>query len=151
MSSIEQFLTAVFELRPSRRKAAAMERVRAAAEDVFWQVLDQHRPMAEAAVGAAKDERRKAIADVEAAGLRAAGSAGLAEPVAKGLGRDIAAAAASFIGLRSKDLPAEWPTRSVVQEHDFEAALDAFPTAFTKDEEDDARDELSRVARSCGP
>jgi hypothetical protein len=36
-------LTAVFELRPTRRKAAALERVRAAAEAIFWQVIAAHR------------------------------------------------------------------------------------------------------------
>ena len=32
MKPVTQYLTAVFELRPSRRKAAALERVRSAAE-----------------------------------------------------------------------------------------------------------------------
>ena len=34
MKPVTQYLTAVFELRPSRRKAAALERVRSAAEAV---------------------------------------------------------------------------------------------------------------------
>ena len=34
-----QFLTAVFEMRPTRRKAAVLERVRAKAERVFWDHL----------------------------------------------------------------------------------------------------------------
>ena len=34
MKPVTQYLTAVFELRPSRRKAAAMERVRSVAEGI---------------------------------------------------------------------------------------------------------------------
>ena len=41
-----QFLTAVFEMRPTRRKAAALERVRAANEEAFWEAMEGARDQA---------------------------------------------------------------------------------------------------------
>ena len=49
-----QFLTAVFEMRPTRRKAAALERVRAKAEHVYWNHLAAVRTEAEAIVDIAE-------------------------------------------------------------------------------------------------
>jgi len=42
-----QFPTAVFEMRPTRRKASAFERVRTKAERVFWSHLASVRVEAE--------------------------------------------------------------------------------------------------------
>lgn len=41
-----QYLTASFEMRPTKRKAAFLERVRKTAEDVYWQVLELTREAA---------------------------------------------------------------------------------------------------------
>ena len=35
-----QYLTAVFEMRPTKRKAAILERARAQAEALFWKLLE---------------------------------------------------------------------------------------------------------------
>ncbi len=147
MAAVEQFLTAMFELRPSRRKAAILERVRSIAEDVFWSTLETHREIAEQAVSASREDRSKAIRLIETAALVNATAAGLTEPVAQGVTRDISGAAASYIGLKAKGNPAEWPTRTKFQGHDFERALAAFSSVTTAEEYDAARDELNRVVK----
>ncbi len=38
-----QYLTAVFEMRPSRRKAVVLERIRSKAEDITWAVIENAR------------------------------------------------------------------------------------------------------------
>ena len=101
MAAVEQFLTAMFELRPSRRKAAILERVRSIAEDVFWSTLETHREIAEQAVSASREDRSKAIRLIETAALVNATAAGLTEPVAQGVTRDISGAAASYNGPRA--------------------------------------------------
>ena len=37
-----QYLTAVFEMRPTKRKAAILERTRAQAEALFWKFLENN-------------------------------------------------------------------------------------------------------------
>ena len=54
-----QYLTAVFKLRPSRRKAAIMEKLRAKAEDVFWDILAQKRPRADVVAAEADKKARR--------------------------------------------------------------------------------------------
>jgi hypothetical protein len=54
-----QYLTAVFKLRPSRRKAAIMEKLRAKAEDVFWDILAQKCPRADAVAAEADKKVRR--------------------------------------------------------------------------------------------
>jgi hypothetical protein len=107
----EQFLTAVFELRPTRRKAGALERVRDAAETVFWESLGRAEASARGAESLPKPERRRILQEIGAAARRAAISAGLNEPIAQGLGRDAEAAAGATIEARAKGRVAGWPTR----------------------------------------
>ncbi len=149
--TVTQFLTAVFELRPSRRKAAVLERVRAASEAAFWETMASCRPVADGAVGAEKKARRDAVAQITAAALRAGSRHRLVEPVAQGLARDVSMAASSYIELRSNGREAEWPVQHVEAEHAYETALDAFRTALTRDDENLARDEFSRVTRPVMP
>ena len=54
----DPFLTAVLELHPTRRKAAAIDRVRATAEGVFWAMLAGDQAPAEAIAGEADGKRR---------------------------------------------------------------------------------------------
>ena len=103
-----QYLTAVFELRPTRRKAAALERVRATAEAVFWQVLDASRARADvvAAETDAKARRiawRAAEADIRAGIIAVCAKASLAEPVAHGVCRDALMAISSYVELRGNE------------------------------------------------
>jgi hypothetical protein len=78
--------------------------------------------------------------------------AGLAEPVAHGLIRDVVQmAVGSYVGLRAAGHQAEWPAPVSRTEADHAAALDALAAAATREHENDARDALARVARQPGP
>jgi IS605 OrfB family transposase len=151
-----QYLTAVLELRPTRRKAAALERVRAAAEAVFWQVLDASRVRADVVAAEADTKARRiawraAEADIRASIIAACAKASLAEPVTQGVSRDALMAISSYVELRAKGHPAEWPKRLDTTADDRTAALDQFLTATTPDRESAARDALFAVARQPGP
>ncbi len=147
-----QFLTAVFEMRPTRRKAAALERVRAKAEDVFWDVMAKSRPSADAAVEEADRKlRRTAIRKTGALTRSTASAARLCEPVRQGLARDVEMAVGSYIELRVKKHEAEWPQQPTEAAADRAAGYAALAASTTKDDEDAARDQISRVDRLPGP
>lgn len=145
-----QFLTAVFEMRPTRRKAAVMERVRQSAEDVFWTVVSPaNRTAAEqAAVTGDRTERRKLLAGYERQALAEAARTGLCEPVAQGLARDIGMAVSSYVELKRGGREAEWPARRIEQASGFERGLDALAAATTQEEEHAARDLFASVSRA---
>lgn len=152
----KQYLTAVFELRPTRRKAAALERVRAQAESVFWTVLSEERDRADAlaAVAESKERRtawRTAQNDLARRIMVAGVKAGLCESVIQGLARDVAMAIGSYVELRAGGHEAEWPTPVLARDTDHAAALDLFATASTREHENAARDALALVLRRPGP
>lgn len=145
---MEQFLTAVFELSPSIRKAAALERVRGAAEVVFWRTLAQVQSDAEATVTLPLKERREAISRLAKPALDAAGKAGLCEPVAQGLARDLQSTVCAYVEARAKGREASWPVQ--VQPEALPPLadrLDAFLPAITLEAENVARDALNRRPR----
>jgi IS605 OrfB family transposase len=154
--TMPEFLTAVFELRPSRRKAAAVERVRATAESMFWDAVGKLRNPADAIVAIeAPKERQTAAkamrADIARNTMASASKAGLSEAVAQGLTRDITASVMSYVGLRANGHAAEWPSPVAPDAADHAAALNEFLTATTKDAEDAARDALALVSKVPGP
>ncbi|MFM8239430.1 MAG: hypothetical protein ACKOAW_03825, partial [Actinomycetota bacterium] len=130
---VVQFLTAVFELRPSRRKAAALERVRAAAETVFWQQLDRYRARAdEVAADPDRKARRTALSKIEDETAKLAARAGLSESVAKGVARDVAQSISSYVGKKAKGGEAGWPARTdAVMPEDRANVLASLCTATT--------------------
>lgn len=135
-----QHLAAIFELRPTRRKAAALERVRAAAEVAFWHALDAHHTQAEAVAAepdaAIRRGRWRAVqAAIRAAKLAACSRAGLAEPVAQGVGRDVEAAIGSYVGLRAAGHAAEWPAPADAAAADHAGALALLAGATTRPQE----------------
>jgi IS605 OrfB family transposase len=145
-----QFLTAVFEMRPTRRKAAVMERVRKSAEDLFWTVLSPaNKAVAEQAIITDdRTERRKLLAAYEVQTLAAAAKARLIEPVAHGLARDVGMAVSSYVELKRGGYPAEWPEKSIARASGYEDGLAALAGATTKEEEDAARDLFAKVSRA---
>lgn len=146
----------MLELRPSRRKAAALERVRAVAEGLFWAALERERPGSAAVAEIADAKERRAAwrtmqTEIARRTLAAGAKAGLAEPVVQGLVRDITQAISSYIGLRANGHAAEWPRPVSATEADANAALDRLSAASTREAENEARDALARIAREPGP
>jgi IS605 OrfB family transposase len=151
-----QYLTAVFELRPSRRKAVALERVRASAESVFWSVLATAQPEADriAGISVAKERRtawREAAPGRMRTVLAAAAGERLAEPVVQGLVRDLDMAISSYVELRAGGHEAAWPIPADPAAPDHAEALSMFSDATTREQENAARDALAVIARQPGP
>lgn len=145
-----QFLTAVFKLRPTQRKAAALERVRSAVEETFWSYLDGIKDDAAAVAKIEnKRERRDATRKLCAGGLAAGAKARLTEYVTEGLRREIDMAVSSFIELRAKGHEASWPERDVEQATDFAGAIDQLAAAVDRPSESAARDAVARVRRAA--
>lgn len=141
---IEQFLTAVFELRPTRRKAAVLEYVRATSERVFWETMAEVQAAADAAVRLDPKERRAASSRLGSHAIVAASKAGLSEPVAQGIARDLCSAASAYIEARAKGREASWPQREEAQPlAPLGDRLDAFAVAATLETETVARDALN--------
>lgn len=147
----EQFLTAIFELRPSRRKAAILERVRSVAESAFWTALEKTRALAETAIDVDRKERRAILTKIENDAMKIASAMKLSESVAAGVARDVGAAAASYVGLKASGHAAQWPVPRIRKETDFSEALTAMASAISLSEENAARDELTRVSRNPLP
>jgi IS605 OrfB family transposase len=160
-----QYLTAVFELSPSRRKAAVMSRVLHAADDVFWRVIETEglRERAGAAAAGNHDDRVLFTKYVEREARAVSVQAGLCEPVEHGLTRDLVASVKSFVRLRARALRraetaegetidrAEWPARPVFVATAHDDALDALATAVSLADEAAARDALALAACTPGP
>ena len=145
---MKSYLTAVFELRPSRRKAAAMERVRASAEAMFWRVIATHRGSAESVADITAPQERRAAwrtlqAELARDVLRTGSKTALAEPVLQGLIRDAQMAIGSFIELRAGGAAAEWPVPRETTADTYVAGLMALGTAATKEQENEARDAMT--------
>ena len=142
-----QYLTAVFEMRPSKRKAAVMERCRSTAEAVFWSFLSGRRNEADRIATMDKARKQEVLVLIKPM-LRDAKAAGLNEPVITGLMRDAKMTVSSYIELKIKghDLT-EWPEPARVQEELFDEGIRMALAAITREEENAARDTLSTARR----
>jgi hypothetical protein len=133
--------------------------VRAKAERVFWDHLASVRAEAEQIVAIADGRTRTtAIRHLAHRGFQPAIRAGLNEPLAHALERDLKQQITSYIGLRRLDIKnetadgvAEWPTPRSAVRTDFDAALGDLRSSTEKAHEDAARDELARVDRDPIP
>ena len=147
-----QYLTAVFEMRPTRRKAAILERVRAETEVAFWTALEGGQKKADA-IADEKDRSKRTI-EIRAMahkGMGQAQRAGLVECVRHALARDVRMAITSYVELKRGDLKPEWPLPRSSVRTNYEAALDDLSASIAKDDEDLARDEMSRSNRDALP
>jgi hypothetical protein len=150
------YLTAVFEIRPTRRKAALLERVRIAADAAFWTVMSewQDKAFAISEITEASERRTAWFAEQKVVTrelIRLGVAGGLAEPVVQGLTRDVIMAIGSYIQLRVGKQPAEWPKPQADFQPAYEAALDLLATSTTRDQEAAGRDEMGRVGRKPHP
>ena len=144
-------MTAVLELRPSKRKAAIMERMRAAYEEAFWYTLKHQKDEALKVVGAPRQAKSDYKKSLNATTLKVASRLALPEPLASGLSRDVEMAVTSFIELKSNGRPAEWPEQFVDSPERYREALMALAVSTSKEEEDSARDEWVRVQKGKVP
>lgn len=143
-----QFLTAVFELRPTLRKAAALERVRATNEEAFWEFMDAARAQADAALSLPKKEQRNAVRDTCKGALHVGVKHRLVEAVAHGLHRDVDQSVSSYVELKSAGQDASWPVRNAGQEAAYLDALAALAAASDIESETAARNALAKVRKA---
>ena len=142
-----QFLTAVLEMHPTRRKAAALERVRAANEEAFWESLAGAKDQAEAIIAMPKKEHRRALRQACKGVPKIATKHKLIEAVAHGLSRDVEMAVSSYIELKAGGHEATWPERDMGQRPDMGMALDQLAAAITIEDESAARDALAKARK----
>lgn len=124
-----QFITAKIELLPTKRKAALMERSRAACEDAFWSLMERAKPHVERirAMGTkkARKEAIEALFPYSAASALSPNSA-----LADGVVRDCKAAFTSCVELGDS---AGYPELGAAVEH--HQALDDLATSIELDDE----------------
>lgn len=145
----KQYLTAKFKLRPSRRKAAILERARAAAEVAFWSHLEEIEHAAQDVLGIeTKKDRKNAIKALCHPRLLA--KYGMCSAVTDGVSRDLVATVRSYVELKltPEFEKTEWPTPTVQQERRYDAGLDALAASIILEDESAARDEIYRGGQS---
>lgn len=116
-------------MRPTRRKAAALERVRLANEEAFWEFMDCIKETALAIIKLPEKERRTETRRICAQAIKVAIQHKLVEPVAQGMARDAYQSVSSFIELSAGGQNASWPKRNAGQTTIYEEALDEYAGA----------------------
>lgn len=138
-----QFLTAKFKLRPSRRKASALERVRAAAEMAFWAEMRAIEEAAKQIVDIEKKaDRKKRVKALTAP--RNLKKYGLPSSICDGVAADLEAAALSYVELRAAGHAAEWAQEPSLPQMRYTEGLDSLAASTDKAAEDLSRDEIYR-------
>jgi transposase len=144
--SISQCLTAVFELRPSRRKAAVLEYVRSETEKTFWNIMRDSRPNATEASLLGKEhreERKNLLEEIYKQALL--NCKHLAEPVAQSLAEDVLSAVKSFVELSiDGDQEPSYPMVTDQEKINYAKSLTEISMAIDVEHENKWRDELSK-------
>lgn len=163
-----QFLTAVFELHPSRRKAALMERARAAAQTAFADIITSIGKDIESIRHIermlSRADRFRAIIALVEPWARSRGE--LPSAVKDGLAKDLRAVISAFVEKRIKARAdgrhtaarqVRWPASesptNTATVTDFGAAIDDLAASFMEEDERDAAARCARVpaADICRP
>ncbi|MGX9352815.1 zinc ribbon domain-containing protein [Shimia sp. W99] len=136
------YMTAVFKLRPTKRKAALLEKARSAAEDAFWRQLEVIRPEVEqiSALPSKLDRKARLKELIDPKTLH---RYGLRSPVRDGVARELRSQALSYVELKCGGHKPEWPKRKF-REDTHESALDALARSVTLEEENSARYDVFR-------
>jgi IS605 OrfB family transposase len=149
-----QYLTAVFEMRLSQRKAAILERARATAESAFWAFLDTYESDAKDIAGMADAKTRRERLRELAKKPAPKTVQRLHEPLAQGVHRDVMAAIKSYVELLQLSLKPgsgvekpEWPSQSKNIRTNYISALGDLVTVTDSESERRLRDELNRSDR----
>ncbi len=138
-----QYLTAKIKLRPSRRKAAVLERARSAVEEAFWHRMEILRPAADQLLVIEKKKDR--VAELKRMTLPASlKSYGLPSSLRDGLASDLERSISSYVELKLGDFGPEWPSRQRPYASRLEDGLDDLARSASKEEENLARNEIYR-------
>ena len=95
-----QYLTAVFEMRPTKRKAAILERARAQAEANFWKFLEDNETEGKEIANEPDAKVRRGRLQEMKKRLARIATMQLHEPSAVGVTRNVVANISSYVGLQ---------------------------------------------------
>ena len=114
-----QYLIAVFEMRPTKRKAAILERAQSQAEALFWQLLEDNETEGKEIANEPDAKVRRSRPQELKSRLQRSATAQLHEPIAVGAARNIVAGISSFVELQQAYLKKgdgaqkpEWPSQA---------------------------------------
>ena len=114
-----QYLIAVFEMRPTKRKAAILERAQSQAEALFWQILEDNETEGKEIANEPDAKVRRSRPQELKSRLQRSATAQLHEPIAVGAARNIVAGISSFVELQQAHLKKgdgaqkpEWPSQA---------------------------------------
>lgn len=162
-----QFLTGVFKLRPSKRKAAILKRVSEGASRVYWQAMQEHRGAIEAilvnhpapigtdyplsgelkaACQAAKSARKRAV-QLLVSGILAKMPRSIHSSIREGVAGDLRGSMLSYIELTISGFVPGYPVEVGGVEQEYMAGLEQLAASTSKSDEDEARDRIARISR----
>ena len=96
-----QYLTVVFEMRPTKRKAAILERARAQAEALFWKFPENNEPEGKEIANEPDAKVRRGRLQEMKKRLARIAIRKLHEPIAEGVTRNAIASISSYVGLHA--------------------------------------------------
>ena len=149
-----QYLTAFFEMRPTKRKAAILERARSQAEALFWQLLEDNETEGKEIANEPDAKIRRSRLQELKSRLQRSATAQMLEPIAHGAARSIVAGISSFVELQQAHLKKgdgaqkpEWPSQARNVRTNYTGALDDLKFVTELETEKLLRDELNRSDR----
>ena len=149
-----QYLTAVFEMRPTKRKAAVLERARAQAEALFWKFLEDNETEGKEIANEPDAKVRRGRLQEMKKRLERVAARQLHEPIAVGVTRNVVANISSYVGLQQTFLKKgdgaqkpEWPAEARNVRTNYSGALDGLRLVTDLETENLLRDELNRSDR----
>ena len=148
-----QYLTAVFEMRPTKRKAAILERARAQAEALFWKFLEDNETEGKEIANEPDAKVRRGRLQEMKKRLARIATRTLHEPIAEGVTRNAIANISSYVGLQQTFLKKgdgaqkpEWPAEARNVRTNYSGALDDLGLVTDLETENLLRDELNRFS-----
>ena len=149
-----QYLTAVFEMRPTKRKAAILERARSQAEALFWRLLEDNETEGKEIANEPDAKVRRARLQELKSRLQRSATTQIHEPIAVGAARNTVAGISSFVELQQAYIKKgdgaqkpEWPLQSRNVRTNYSSALDDLKFVTEFETENLLRDELNRSDR----
>lgn len=99
-----QYLTAVFEMRPTKRKAAILERARSQAEALFWRLLEDNETEGKEIANEPDAKVRRARLQELKSRMQRSATAQMLEPIAHDAARNIVEGISSLVELQQAHL-----------------------------------------------
>ena len=145
---MNEFLTAVFELHPTFRAAATLERTRAANEEAYWDALAGAKEQADMITAMPLKKRGSAVR-AACKHIRSIGAKRrLTEMAFRELQRDVEAIVSAYVERRTQGQVATWPERGAADRPGIDYVLDQLASAIVAEDESAASVALEVARRA---